>query len=86
MSLIAMAFIWTGSQIPVYIFGAIPPYIYADIGGHDRYVIFSRCTSQSADISRVAGFGLFSPICLLWLEYVLLSVHSRISWGDDMLL
>lgn len=38
MSLVAMAFIWTGSQIPVYIFGAIPPYIYADIGGVDRYV------------------------------------------------
>ena len=58
MSLIAMAFIWTGSQIPVYIFGrlvasfasavanshagAIPPYIYADIGGTDRFVHPSR--------------------------------------------
>lgn len=38
MSLVAMAFIWTGSQIPVYIFGAIPPYIYSDIGGVDRYI------------------------------------------------
>jgi hypothetical protein len=38
MSLIAMAFLWTGSQIPVYIFGGIPPYIYADLGGVDRYV------------------------------------------------
>ncbi|EKD12770.1 uncharacterized protein L3040_006923 [Drepanopeziza brunnea f. sp. 'multigermtubi'] len=38
MSLIAMSFIWTGSQIPVYIFGAIPPYIYADIGGADRWI------------------------------------------------
>ena len=36
MSLIAMAFLWTGSQIPVYIFGGIPPYIYADLGGVDR--------------------------------------------------
>lgn len=35
-----MAFLWTGSQIPVYIFGAIPPYIYADIGGADRWVWF----------------------------------------------
>lgn len=42
MSLIAMAFLWTGSQIPVYIFGAIPPYIYADIGGVDRYVDLGR--------------------------------------------
>lgn len=36
MSLIAMAFLWTGSQIPVYLFGGIPPIIYADIGGADR--------------------------------------------------
>ncbi|KAG0646392.1 Core trichothecene cluster (CTC) 12 [Hyphodiscus hymeniophilus] len=40
MSLVAMAFLWTGSQIPVYIFGAIPPYIYADIGGVDRWIWF----------------------------------------------
>jgi hypothetical protein len=42
MSLVAMAFIWTGSQIPVYIFGGIPPYIYADLGGVDRCVYPSR--------------------------------------------
>lgn len=40
MSLIAMAFLWTGSQIPVYLFGGIPPYIYGDIGGMDRWVWF----------------------------------------------
>lgn len=40
MALIAMAFIWTGSQIPVYIFGGIPPYIYGDIGGVDRWIWF----------------------------------------------
>ncbi|MCJ1479327.1 hypothetical protein MMC13_008012 [Lambiella insularis] len=40
MSLIAMAFLWTGSQIPVYIFGGIPPYIYRDIGGADRWIWF----------------------------------------------
>jgi MFS family permease len=39
-ALIAMAFLWTGSQIPVYIFGGIPPYIYADIGGVDRWIWF----------------------------------------------
>ena len=64
MSLIAMAFIWTGSQIPVYIFGefcftavkyvvthidkgAIPPYIYSDIGGADRYV--AKCPKLFID-------------------------------------
>ncbi|KAJ8067348.1 hypothetical protein OCU04_004701 [Sclerotinia nivalis] len=40
MSLVAMAFLWTGSQIPVYIFGAIPPYIYSDLGGTDRWIWF----------------------------------------------
>ncbi|KAL3422245.1 fungal trichothecene efflux pump [Phlyctema vagabunda] len=40
MSLVAMAFLWTGSQIPVYLFGGIPPYIYRDIGGTDRWVWF----------------------------------------------
>ncbi|KAF2997108.1 hypothetical protein E8E13_003805 [Curvularia kusanoi] len=40
MSLIAMAFLWTGSQIPVYLFGGVPPYIYGDIGGADRWIWF----------------------------------------------
>lgn len=37
MALIAMAFLWTGSQIPLYLYGAIPPYIYGDLGGVDRW-------------------------------------------------
>ena len=45
LSLIAMAFLWTGSQIPVYIFGGIPPYIYRDIGGTDRWIWFV-CSHQ----------------------------------------
>lgn len=32
--------VWTGSQIPVYLFGGVPPYIYADIGGTDRWIWF----------------------------------------------
>lgn len=40
MSLLAMAFLWTGSQIPIYLFGGIPPIIYADIGGLDRWTWF----------------------------------------------
>lgn len=40
MSLIAMALLWTGSQIPVYLFGGAPPYIYGDIGGTDRWTWF----------------------------------------------
>ncbi|RHZ55935.1 putative MFS drug efflux pump [Aspergillus thermomutatus] len=40
MGFTAMAFLWTGSQIPVYLFGGIPPYIYGDIGGADRWIWF----------------------------------------------
>jgi MFS family permease len=40
LALIAMAFLWTGSQIPLYLWGGIPPLIYRDIGGTDRWVWF----------------------------------------------
>lgn len=40
MSLVAMAFLWTGSQVPVYILGGVPPYIYGDLGGVDRWIWF----------------------------------------------
>ena len=40
MALVGMAFLWTGSQIPVYLLGGIPPLIYGDIGGTDRWVWF----------------------------------------------
>ncbi|KAI4148017.1 MAG: hypothetical protein LQ340_005280 [Diploschistes diacapsis] len=33
-----MALLWTGSQIPIYLFGGIPPYIYSDIGGADSKI------------------------------------------------
>lgn len=32
-----MAFLWTGSQIPLYLFGGIPPVIIAALGGADRW-------------------------------------------------
>ena len=40
LALVGMAFLWTGSQIPVYLLGGIPPLIYRDIGGLDRWVWF----------------------------------------------
>ena len=49
MSLVAMAFLWTGSQIPVYLFGGIPPYIYGDIGGTDRWIWFVCGANLSVD-------------------------------------
>lgn len=38
MVLVAMAFLWSGSQIPLYLFGGIIALIEQDIGGADRYV------------------------------------------------
>lgn len=35
MSLTAMSFLWVGSQIPLYLYGAVLPLIYSDIGGAD---------------------------------------------------
>lgn len=38
MALLALSFLWTGSQIPVYLFGGIPPEIYGALGGVDRWI------------------------------------------------
>ena len=38
MALLALSFLWTASQIPVYLFGGIPPEIYGNLGGVDRWI------------------------------------------------
>ncbi len=38
LAFFALSFSWTGSQIPLYLFGGIPPEIYSDIGGVDRWI------------------------------------------------
>lgn len=38
MAILAMCFLWTESQIPVYLFGGVVPEIYGDIGGVDRWI------------------------------------------------
>src|ERR1700753_4069926 len=40
MSLVAMAFLWTVSQILAYLLGGIAPLIYSEIGGFDRWIWF----------------------------------------------
>lgn len=40
IGLLAMSFLWVGSQIPLYLFGSVLPKVYSDIGGADRYVWF----------------------------------------------
>ncbi|KAK1050699.1 hypothetical protein LTR74_016980 [Friedmanniomyces endolithicus] len=39
VSLVAMSFLWVGSQIPLYLYGSVLPLIYSEIGGaNGRYV------------------------------------------------
>lgn len=38
LNLVALAFMWVGSQIPLYLFGGITVDIYSDIGGVDRWI------------------------------------------------
>ena len=40
MALVGMAFLWTSAQIPIYFWGGIPPIVYSDIGGVDRWIWF----------------------------------------------
>lgn len=90
MGFVAMAFLWTGSQIPVYLFGnlildsrdsmmdsdicmlgGIPPYIYGDIGGADRWVWF---VSGYYACTRSTGLQLmnrFLPTCSVLQVYAL---------------
>ncbi|KAF7166210.1 hypothetical protein CNMCM5623_010050 [Aspergillus felis] len=78
MGFTAMAFLWTGSQIPVYLFGGIPPYIYADIGGADRWIWFVL-----ANLLALAGVCPFvgSVSDLIGRRYVAIIGASLICLG-----
>ncbi|KAF2810561.1 MFS multidrug transporter-like protein [Mytilinidion resinicola] len=78
MALVAMAFLWTASQIPVYLFGGVPPYIYRDIGGADRWIWFVLANLLS--LAAVCPFvGSLSD--LLGRRYVALLGASFIMLG-----
>ena len=64
---------------PVYIFGGIPPYIYADIGGADRWIWFVRAEDVLKYVSisdcltgprkpSIPGSGL--PFCRIHFRLV----------------
>ncbi|GAM87545.1 hypothetical protein ANO11243_055710 [Dothideomycetidae sp. 11243] len=38
LALLAMSFLWVGSQIPLYLIGGVLPDVYGEIGGYDRWV------------------------------------------------
>lgn len=76
MPLVAMAFLWTGSQIPLYLFGAVPPYsescqVMAHTLGNQANAIVKFMQTLAALID---GFGSSLVTSLLLLP----SAHSSV--------
>jgi len=77
LALTAMSFLWVGSQIPLYLYGAVLPLIYSDIGGADGtylWMIIGYLIPNAAACPFVGNlsdmFGrkpvaAFGQICLL---------------------
>lgn len=88
MSFVSMAFLWIGSQIPVYFFGGIPPLIYADIGGADRWVWFVCHSVLPVQVNTVLTLNhtaRSSQTSSRWLVFVPLWGLSLISSDAVML-
>jgi hypothetical protein len=66
LALTAMSFLWVGSQIPLYLYGAVLPLIYSDIGGADGTVSTTfwtnaiRNTAADHDAYLRSTFGWLS--------------------------
>jgi len=82
MSLVAMAFLWTGSQIPVYLFGKSNHCLFL-ISRSLAQVVF-LLISMVISVDRIDGYGSFSQIFLLLRLCAPSSVLYRIYWVDDM--
>ncbi|KAM7208910.1 Major facilitator superfamily domain containing protein [Naviculisporaceae sp. PSN 640] len=55
-ALIALAFMWSGAQAPLFLFAAVPLYIYRDIGGADHWIwLASANLLATAAISPFVG-------------------------------
>lgn len=73
MSLIAMAFLWTGSQIPVYLFGMSTPFVMLQIDRADMEIQeVSHLISTVISAALTDGFGSCLQIYWLLQPYVLL--------------
>lgn len=60
MGFTAMAFLWTGSQIPVYLFGMLPmKFLYMCRGFINMFkqVVFHHISMEILE-DRIVGFGL----------------------------
>ncbi|KAL1620662.1 hypothetical protein SLS54_006018 [Diplodia seriata] len=62
MPIVAMAFLWVASQIPVYLFGGVITLVYSDIGGSDTYI-----WSIIGNLMAIAAVTPFvGPLSDLW--------------------
>lgn len=62
MPLVAMAFLWTGSQIPLYLFGGVPP-LSPPPALARKTSLADRLQSTPTSEASTAGSGLCSPTC-----------------------
>ncbi|KAN0076264.1 Major facilitator superfamily domain containing protein [Elaphomyces granulatus] len=78
MSFIALSMLLSGSQIPLYLFAGIAPYVYSDIGGTDIYVWFA--VANLLALAAICPFvGYLSD--LLGRRYVAIAGSSLICAG-----
>jgi len=87
MLFFAMGFLWTASQIPVYLYGGIIPDIIADIGGADRYVwlllayliplaSITPFVGPLADLFGRKSLALASVVCMIIGTTITSTAHS----------
>lgn len=97
LALMAMSFLWVGSQIPLYLFGAVTPDIYADVGGYDRWVWFvigylipnaALCPFVGAlsDLFGRKWVAVFGQVALIVGPIVTATAHTmNVAIGENIL-
>ncbi|KAK3500884.1 fungal trichothecene efflux pump [Neurospora crassa] len=81
MALAALACCWTNAQAPLYLFAAVPVFIYRDLGGVDRWVWF--VTAHLLATAAISPFvGRFSDV--FGRRWIALAGSSFIVFGQVM--
>ena len=86
MALVAMAFLWTGSQIPIYLYGAVPPYSTLLISFTSLGSSFNGVQSMEILEALIVGHGSLWVIFLHWDPFARsLAVYQICSAGAMLL-
>jgi hypothetical protein len=66
MALVAMAFLWTGSQIPAYLYGGVPPYSKSSQSRHAVFGYLQNIKFMETLEEPIDGLGsswaIYSPL------------------------